>query len=502
MTNPGSRQPAASAADALPPPEPISAVPAQPVEPQSPAEPQSAAEPQPRSAGTRSAGPQSPADGSGPAAEAGAERAERAEPAAQSARGTVPPGGSTAPAAALTRGRRAGLLLTLILGGLTALPPLSIDMYLPALPEVSGALHVPAASAQLTLTACLIGLAVGQLVAGPMSDRFGRRRPLLIGMTGYVLAGVACALAPTAATLTGFRLVQGLTGAAGVVIARAVVRDMYDGLAMARFFSTLMLISGVAPILAPVLGGQVLRFTDWRGVFVILSAIGLLLVLVVLRKLPETLPAAQRHKGGLGEALRSMRGLLADRVFTGYLLTAGLAFAALFSYVSASPFVMQEIYGASPQTFSLLFMINSIGIVAFGQLNGKVLVGRVPLDRVLAFGLCMVGAATVALLVMTTGVFGEVGLAPLATGLCVLMSGMGLIMPNANSQALMRTPHAAGSASALLGTSQFLVGAVASPLVGVAGEHTAVPMALVQFSAVLLAALAFVGLCRPWRARD
>ncbi|MFF9554324.1 Bcr/CflA family efflux MFS transporter [Streptomyces albus] len=499
MTNPGSRQPAASAADALPPPEPISAVPAQPVEPQSPAEPQSAAEPQPRSAEPRSAGPQSPADGPGPAAEAGA---ERAEPAALSARGTVPPGESTASAAALTRGRRAGLLLTLILGGLTALPPLSIDMYLPALPEVSGALHVPAASAQLTLTACLIGLAVGQLVAGPMSDRFGRRRPLLIGMTGYVLAGVACALAPTAATLTGFRLVQGLTGAAGVVIARAVVRDMYDGLAMARFFSTLMLISGVAPILAPVLGGQVLRFTDWRGVFVILSAIGLLLVLVVLRKLPETLPAAQRHKGGLGEALRSMRGLLADRVFTGYLLTAGLAFAALFSYVSASPFVMQEIYGASPQTFSLLFMINSIGIVAFGQLNGKVLVGRVPLDRVLAFGLCMVGAATVALLVMTTGVFGKVGLAPLATGLCVLMSGMGLIMPNANSQALMRTPHAAGSASALLGTSQFLVGAIASPLVGVAGEHTAVPMALVQFSAVLLAALAFVGLCRPWRARD
>ncbi|MEU5833719.1 multidrug effflux MFS transporter [Streptomyces diacarni] len=409
----------------------------------------------------------------------------------------------TAPSApGLTRRRRAGLLITLILGGLTALPPLSIDMYLPALPEVGGALHVPAATAQLTLTACLIGLAVGQLIVGPMSDRFGRRRPLLIGMSAYVVAGVACALAPTAATLTVCRLVQGLAGAAGVVIARAVVRDLYDGLAMARFFSTLMLISGVAPILAPVLGGQVLRFTDWRGVFVILSAIGLLLVLVVARKLPETLPAEQRHRGGLADALRSMRALLADRVFAGYLLTGSLAFAALFSYVSASPFVMQEIYGASPQTFSLLFMVNSIGIVAFGQLNGKVLVGRVSLDRVLAFGLCMVGAATVALLVMTTGVFGEVGLAPLATGLCVLMSGMGLIMPNANSQALMRTPHSAGSASALLGTTQFLVGALASPLVGVAGEQTAVPMALVQFSAVALATLAFVGLCRPWRVRD
>lgn len=418
-------------------------------------------------------------------------------PGSASAAHQLPPEGPQ-----LTRKRRAGLLLTLILGGLTALPPLSLDMYLPALPEVGEALHIPAASAQLTLTACLLGLAVGQLIAGPMSDRFGRRAPLLIGMVVYVIAGVACALAPTAGTLTVFRLVQGLAGAAGVVIARAVVRDMYDGLAMARFFSTLMLISGVAPILAPVLGGQVLRFTDWRGVFVILAAIGLVLVLVVLRKLPETLPPAARHRGGLPDALRTMRGLLADRVFTGYLLASSLAFAALFSYVSASPFVIQEIYGASPQTFSLLFMVNSIGIVAFGQLNGKVLVGRVSLDRVLTFGLGMVTVAAVALVLMTTGVFGETGLAPLAVGLCVLMSGMGLIMPNANTQALMRTPHSAGSASALLGTSQFLVGAVASPLVGIAGEQTAVPMAVTQLSAVLLALLAFMGLCRPWRVRD
>ncbi|WP_344562296.1 multidrug effflux MFS transporter [Streptomyces axinellae] len=402
----------------------------------------------------------------------------------------------------LTPRGRAGLLVTLILGGLTALPPLSIDMYLPALPEVGGALHVSAAGAQLTLTACLIGLAVGQLVVGPMSDRFGRRRPLLIGMSGYVVAGLACALAPTAGTLTGFRFVQGFAGAAGIVIARAVVRDLYDGLAMARFFSTLMLISGVAPILAPVLGGQVLRFTDWRGIFCILTAIGVLLILVVVRKLPETLPPADRHTGGLPDALRTMRGLLADRVFAGYLLAGSFAFAALFCYVSASPFVVQEIYGASPQTFSLLFMVNSIGLVLFGQLNGKILVGRVPLDRVLGFGLCMIGLAALALLLMTAGAFGPVGLGPLAAGLCALMAGMGLVMPNANSLALMRTPHAAGSASALLGTTQFLVGALAAPLVGVAGEQTAVPMALVQLSAVLLAALAFVALCRPWRARD
>ncbi|MGW7354035.1 multidrug effflux MFS transporter [Streptomyces sp. NPDC054784] len=417
---------------------------------------------------------------------------------------TASPASSAVPSSApqLSGPQRAGLLVTLILGSLTALPALSMDMYLPALPDVGDALHTRAATVQLTLTACLLGLAVGQLVVGPMSDRFGRRRPLLIGTAGYVLASAACAVAPTIGTLTLFRLVQGLTGAAGIVIARAVVRDLYDGLAMARFFSTLMLISGVAPILAPVLGGQVLRFTDWRGVFLVLTVIGVLMVVVVHRWLPETLPERDRHSGGVREALRTMRGLFADRVFTGYLLSGALTFAGLFAYVAASPFVMQEIYGASPQTYSLLFMANSVGLVAVGQINGKLLVGRVPLDRVIAFGLAVVLAAAVALLALTTGVFGDAGLLPVATGLFVLMSGMALILPNANSQALMRTPRAAGSASALLGTSQFLVGAIASPLVGIAGEHTAVPMAVVQVATLLLAVLCFVALCRPWRTRD
>ncbi|RAJ58271.1 DHA1 family bicyclomycin/chloramphenicol resistance-like MFS transporter [Streptomyces sp. Amel2xB2] len=416
-------------------------------------------------------------------------------PADKSRAASVP-----APAVRLGARRRAGLLVTFILGGLTALPALSMDMYLPALPAVGGTLHTPAATAQLTLTGCLLGLAVGQLVVGPMSDQFGRRRPLLIGMSGYVVAGVACAFAPTVETLIVCRLVQGLTGAAGIVIARAVVRDLYDGLAMARFFSTLMLISGLAPILAPVLGGQILRFTDWRGVFLILAGIGVVLTTVVARCLPETLEPHRRHSGGVPDALRTMRGLFADRVFTGYLLAGSFGFAALFAYVSASPFVIQEIYGASPQTFSLLFMVNSVGLVAAGQINGKLLVGRVPLDRVLGFGLCVTGAAAVALLLMTSGVFGRPGLLPVAAALCVLMTGMGFLMPNANSQGLMRASHAAGSASALLGTSQFLIGAIASPLVGIAGERTAVPMALTQLAALCVAALAFLGLCRPWRS--
>ncbi|MEU0053865.1 multidrug effflux MFS transporter [Streptomyces sp. NPDC006184] len=397
--------------------------------------------------------------------------------------------------------RRTGLLVTLVLGGLTATPPLAMDMYLPSLPAVTRSLHAPAATVQLTLTACLAGMALGQLVVGPMSDRWGRRRPLLAGLAVYVLATALCAFAPNVETLVAFRLAQGLAGAAGIVIARAVVRDLYDGVAMARFFSTLMLISGVAPIVAPLIGGQLLRVTDWRGVFAVLTVVGALLAAVVRWRLPETLPPADRHGGGIGQALRAMRGLLADLPFTGYTLAGGFAFAALFAYISASPFVIQEIYGASPQTFSLLFGVNSVGLMIAGQINGKVLVGRVSLDKVLATGLAIIVLAATALLLMATGTFGDVGLAPVSAALFVLMSAMGITLPNAQSLALLRTRHAAGSASALLGTTSFLVGAVASPLVGVAGEHTAVPMAIVQLAGALVAAACFVGMCRPWNTR-
>ncbi|MGW5850307.1 Bcr/CflA family multidrug efflux MFS transporter [Streptomyces sp. NPDC055254] len=412
-------------------------------------------------------------------------------PASPSAPGTTAP----SPKAA----RRTGLLVTLVLGGLTALPPLSMDMYLPALPEVTTALNSPAATIQLTLTACLAGMALGQLVIGPMSDKWGRRRPLLVGMVVYVLATAICALAPSAELLIAFRLLQGLAGAAAIVIARAVVRDLYDGVEMARFFSTLMLISGSAPIIAPLIGGQVMRFSDWRGVFLVLTGVGVVLTLTVWRTLGETLPPERRQTGGVGAALRTMRGLLGDRVFTGYTLAGGFAFAVLFSYISASPFVVQEIYGASPQTFSLLFGLNSVGLIVVGQINGKLLVGRVSLDKALAVGLAVITAASVALLLMSTGVFGEVGLFPVSAGLFVLMSAMGLVLPNTNAQALMRTPYAAGSASALLGTSSFLVGAVASPLVGIAGEDTAVPMAVVQLVCSLVSVGCFLGLCRPWQ---
>jgi DHA1 family bicyclomycin/chloramphenicol resistance-like MFS transporter len=396
---------------------------------------------------------------------------------------------------AADRARRTGLLVTLVLGGLTALPPLSMDMYLPALPQVTDALHAPAATVQLTLTACLAGMALGQLVVGPLSDRWGRRRPLLAGMVVYVLATAICALAPSAGLLIGFRLLQGLAGAAGIVISRAVVRDLYDGVEMARFFSTLLLISGVAPIVAPVIGGQILRLTDWRGVFVICTVIGVLLTLVVWRKLHETLPPERRHTGELSGTFGAMRRLLADRVFTGYVMAGSFAFAALFTYVSASSFVVQDIYGASAQTFSLLFGLNSIGIVGIGQLNGKVLVGRVDMDRVLAVGLVLITVASVALVLLTTGVFGRATLPEIAGALFLLMASMGLVLPTTNTQALLRTKRSAGSASALIGTSSFLIAAVIAPLGGVAGDGTAVPMAITQLTCVLIACAAFVGLC-------
>ncbi|MBL1087394.1 multidrug effflux MFS transporter [Streptomyces actinomycinicus] len=395
--------------------------------------------------------------------------------------------------------RRTGFLITFMLGALSAVPPLSMDMYLPALPDVTHTLGSSATSGQLTLTACLTGMALGQLVVGPMSDRWGRRKPLLVGLLVYIVASASCAVAPNVESLIGFRLLQGLAGAAGIVIARAVVRDLYDGLEMARFFSTLLLVSSLAPVVAPILGGQVLRFTAWRGVFLVLAAIGVALTAVVWRRLPETLPPEQRRGGGVLGALFTMRGLVADRVFGGYVMVNGFAYGALFSYIAASPFVIQEIYGASPQTFSLLYGLNSLGMMVVGRINGKLLVGRVRLDKALGVGLAVIALAGTVLLLVAGGAFGHVGTVPVASCLFVMISALGLVLPNTNALALMRTPHAAGSASALVGTSCFATGAFATLLVGIAGKGTAVPMAAVQTGGALAAIASLLFMCRPWQ---
>ncbi|GAA2589586.1 multidrug effflux MFS transporter [Actinomadura fulvescens] len=375
--------------------------------------------------------------------------------------------------------RRLGLIV--ILGALTAIAPLSIDMYLPALPRLTADLSTGATQAQLTLTACVIGLAGGQIVAGPLSDRWGRRRPLIAGLLGYSAASLACMVAPSIETFIAFRLLQGATGAAGIVIARAIVRDLYEGVAAARCFSLLMLVNGLAPILAPIMGGQLLRITPWPGVFAALSAIGVALLLAALFGMRETLPPEHRETGGFRATLTTFRGLLGERSFMGYAIGAGLAFAAMFTYISGSSFVLQEGYGMSPQAFSAVFGVNAFGIVLAGQVNRR-LVGRIPVGRLLATGLGTVAAGGVALLV---AVLAGAGLAVILPALFLVVAAQGLVLPNSAALALSgRPPKVAGSASALLGLAQFAIGGAAAPLAG----GTAVPMA-VTIAACALAAV-------------
>ena len=401
--------------------------------------------------------------------------------------------GGTAEAVPAKAGR---LRLIFILGALTAIGPLSIDMYLPALPKLTDDLSAGASLVQLTLTACLVGLAAGQVVAGPISDMWGRRRPLLAGVALYTIASLLCTAAPSVQTLIALRFVQGAAGAAGIVIARAVVRDLHDGAAAARFFSLLMLVNGVAPVAAPIVGGQLLRLTSWRGVFVVIALIGALMTVAALVGLRETLPPRERHAGGLRSTLRTFAGLCADRVFMGYALAGGLAFAAMFAYISGSPFVVQDLYHLSPQAYSVIFAVNALGIVAVGQASGW-LAGRVPLRALLAAGLgvSLLGGAT-----LLVAVFAGLGLPGVLPALFLVVSSIGLTMPNSAALALSgRPPRVAGSASALLGLAQFVIGGAVAPLVGVAGSHTAVPMGIVIAGLTTGASLAFLTLTRGAR---
>ncbi len=386
---------------------------------------------------------------------------------------------------------RTQLKFVLVLGGLTAFGPLSIDMYLPALPRMANDLRAADSTVQLTLTAFIVGLALGQLVIGPLSDALGRRRPLLAGLALYIVGSVLCAVSPDAWLLVAARLVQSLGAAAGIVIARATVRDLYSGTAMTKFFSTLMLVSGLAPILAPLIGGQLLTWTSWRGVFVVLTAFGALLLAVVVFFLPE--PSSRRSPARLGAVMRTYGRLVRDRSFAGYALASGLLFAAMFAYISGSSFALQGVYGLSPQAYSVVFGANGVGIVLTGQLNGR-LVGRVPERALLLSGLLLgvLGGTAVLVSVLT-----HAPLAVLLVSLFLLVSSIGLVTPNASSLALASHARSAGAASALLGVLQFVVGAMATPLVGLGGPGTAVPMAVTMAGFAVLALTAFLALTRP-----
>ncbi|HEY5820864.1 MAG TPA: multidrug effflux MFS transporter [Propionibacteriaceae bacterium] len=379
------------------------------------------------------------------------------------------------------------------LGLMSTFGPLSLDLYLPALPELADELQATTSAAQLSITTCLVGLAVGQLIAGPLSDRFGRRRPLVVGLVAYLLASLACAFAPSIGVLLVLRLVQGLAGAAGLVIARAVARDLYEGKLLLVFFSRLILISGLAPVVAPVLGGQLSRIMSWRGIFGVLAGFGLVLLLIGVFGLRETLPPERRTTGGLPATLRGFSVLIKDRLFVGSALSAGLAGASMFAYIAGATFVLQRIYGLSPQGFSLVFGANSLGIMAASQIGSR-LARRSSALRVLALGLLVNLVGAVGLLV---SVLLGLDLPFLIGSLFVMVSALGLVFPTATTLAMSDYPDQAGAASSLLGLGQFTAGAVAAPLVGIAGEDTAVPLGVVAFTASACASVVFATLVYP-----
>ncbi|MGN8244137.1 multidrug effflux MFS transporter [Cellulomonas soli] len=382
--------------------------------------------------------------------------------------------------------------LVVVLALLTAVAPLAIDMYLPAFPDMADDLGTSATGIQLTLTAFLVGLAVGQLVVGPLSDRIGRRRPLLLGSLLCLVASVACALAPSVGVLAGARLIQGLSGAAGVVLARAIVADTSRGAAAARLLGVLLIISVIAPVAAPLGGGAIIATVGWRGVFWVQAALVLAMLVGAALLVHESLPAAARTRGGLRATLADVRHVLGDRTYVGYLLTFAFAFAALFAYIAASPFVVQNVLGLSETTFTLVFSLNALAITVTSGAAAS-LAGKVAYRRMIALGLVVAGAVGVGLLV---AVLAGVPTVPTLALFTVFQGSLGLVFGNATTLALAQTGAHAGTGSAFLGFGQFTLAAIVSPLVGIRGETTATPMAVVLLCCLAGAVVAFVTLTR------
>ena len=364
--------------------------------------------------------------------------------------------------------------LVIILGTLSAFAPLSIDMYLPALPTIAADFNTQTSVVQQTLAVFFIGLAVGQAFYGPIADRVGRRPPLIFGSALYMLACLGCAFAPTIQSLILLRLAQALGGCAGIVISRSIVRDLFDQKESARMYSFLMLVMGLAPITAPLIGGQVLLFFGWRAIFVTLSGFGLLCILLVTFILPETLPVERRTRAGLGAALKIYGEILTNRIYLGYAIAGGLASSAMFAYISGSSFVFIELNGVPPQYFGLLFGMNAVGLIAAAQVN-RWLLTRYEGVQILKAALTF--TALSGLLLVVTTATGIGGFPVMLIILFCCIASTGLVGPNATAAAMNPYPQRAGSAAALLGAIQFVLGAGAGSLVGLLHNGTALPMA-------------------------
>lgn len=382
--------------------------------------------------------------------------------------------------------------LPLLLGFLTAVGPVSTDMYLPAFPDIEASLGGRPGTAQITLATWFAGLAVGQITQGTLSDRFGRRGPLIAGTLVYTVASAGCALAPSLWALSAWRFAAAFGGSASMVIPRAVVRDLADGHAAVRLMSRLMLVMGVTPILAPTLGGLVLSVASWHVIFWVAAAYGVLCAALVWRLLPDTLPLSARVRlGPIGLVVRYV-AILRERGFITHALLGGMGMSAMFAYLGGSPPVFINLYHLTPPQYGILFGANAAGFIAASQINARI-VPRFGTPRVMR---AAAGLFLLAVCAVTASAWLRVGgLAGMLAPITAAMVCLGFILPNAAVGALSRHAAHAASASALMGTLQFLLGAVSGTLVGVLDDGTPRPMALLMLAGAAGAAVA--DRCRP-----
>lgn len=375
---------------------------------------------------------------------------------------------------------------------IVAIGPFSIDMYLPSFPALQAHFGAGPAAVQRTLSAFFIGLALGQLIYGPLADRYGRRGPLLFGLGLYAAASLGCAFAPSIDGLAALRFLQALGGSAGMVVIRAMVRDRFEPQRMAQILSAMMAVMGVAPIVAPTVGGELFQHFGWQAIFYALNAFGVAVLLLAARMLPETLP--QLGTQGVAGALRAYRQMLGDRRFMGYALAGGTAQGAMFAYISVSAFVFIEVYGFAPVQFSGLFGLNAAGLIGASQLNALVL-RRLPAVRVLRRALAASATASLVMLVDALSGFG--GVYGIVVPLFFAIGSLGFSFPNSTAAAMAPFGERAGVASALLGTLQFAIAAGSGALAGWLHDGTPVPMAAVMAGCGLTAVLFLRVLARP-----
>ncbi|MCU0946160.1 MAG: Bcr/CflA family multidrug efflux MFS transporter [Rubritepida sp.] len=382
--------------------------------------------------------------------------------------------------------------LALVLGVLAAFGPLSIDMYLPALPTIGAELGGGPEGAQLTLAAFFLGMAAGQLLHGPLADRFGRRRPLFAALVTYTLASALCALATGIGAFIALRLLQALAGCAGMVIARAVVRDLSDRMDPVRLMARLMLVMGAAPILAPLIGGWIAAWLGWRAIFWALALVGLLALLLSWWALPETLPPERRRRESAAATVANYLALLRNTRFMGTALASGCALGGMFAFIAGSPFVFITLHGIAPERFGWFFGAGAAGVIACGQLAGPLAqrFGRPRVFGTACLGLALAGAAAACAVLLGAGFW------PLYAALFAYLAILGAILPLGTVLAIAPFPHMAGTASALLGTLQFGLGALAGVLLALVNDGSAMPMAVTIAAAGLCAALAWAALAR------